>query len=962
MSVFPVAGLSFVLLFSLLTAETGQAQVGSNTFLITAPPPPSNYLQLVTFTAVVTGSDGGDPTGTVTFTTQNGSRLCIPVPLTQVSGASMASCATATLPVGANTVTAAYSGDSNYNPSNGSALYTVNGNIPTTTLSVSPPAPVTGQIVTLTATVSNNGDPVTSGTVTFIDSEAGPPVLGTAQLVQSGPAAGTATLKIRLAPGMYVTLARFNGITGNQESLSDFQQFTVTGTEPSLTTLTDQPDGNNFDFTATVFGFGYPTPTGIVIFLDNTAMANLGSMVLAGPGTSAFQPQQAYGTGASPAAVASGDFNGDGFPDLAIANLFDNTVSVLLGNGDGTFQPQQVLAAGMRPVAVAIGDFNGDGFADLAIANQGDSTVSVMLGNGDGTFQPALTYGVGTGPNGLAVGDFNGDGFLDLATANYGDGTVSVLLNSGDGTFQPQQSSPAGAQPFQVAAGDFNGDGLADLAVTNFGSATVSVLLGQGNGTFQPPQAYGVGNLPWGVSVADFNFDGFPDLVVANHGSDTVSVLLGNGDGTFQPQVPYATGTPNSVVTGDFNGDGFPDLAVANDKGTVGVLLGNGDGTFQPQQTYEVGQEPNSLAVADFNGDGVSDIATANYDDNSASILLGGITITGQIINIPIAGSGIHIIQSSYMPDAASIFAGSASNIVMVPAGGKAIPTVTLQATPTEINLGNSIAFVAAVSSSGNGTPTGTVTFVDGATPLGTGSVDATGTARFMSTSLVLGQHSITATYNGDSNYSSATSNVVTVQVDTPFVLQSTSYSATVPPGGNTQFQINVIAAYQSNPLVYAALSCTPPAGSGITCSVACPPGPPGLPASCVLTSSTELATVTVNAAGGSARAVPLPRGGRGRPLFAAVMGLGGFGLLGLVMTPVKLRRKAAGGILFLVIVALCFGTSCTGNFAPGTSSAPVNNTFYISVNAELREEIGGDPTQFRKLGLQQFWFTLLIK
>ena len=135
MDVFPVAGLSFVLLFGLLAAETGQAQVGSNTAVIAAPPPPSNYLQLVTFTALVTGSDGGDPTGTVTFTTQDGFRLCIPVPLTQVSGASTASCATALLPVGANTITAAYNGDSNYNPSNGSVLYTVNGNIPTTTLS-----------------------------------------------------------------------------------------------------------------------------------------------------------------------------------------------------------------------------------------------------------------------------------------------------------------------------------------------------------------------------------------------------------------------------------------------------------------------------------------------------------------------------------------------------------------------------------------------------------------------------------------------------------------------------------------------------------------------------------------------------------------------------------------------------------------------------------------------------------
>src|SRR5215831_12571491 len=87
-----------------------------------------------------------------------------------------------------------------------------------------------------------------------------------------------------------------------------------------------------------------------------------------------------------PVSVAVGDFNGDGKPDLAVANpLFPNgTVSVLLGNGDGSFQAAQAFGAGSQPLSVAVGDFNGDGKPDLAVANQVSNNVSVLLGNGDG--------------------------------------------------------------------------------------------------------------------------------------------------------------------------------------------------------------------------------------------------------------------------------------------------------------------------------------------------------------------------------------------------------------------------------------------------------------------------------------------------------------------------------------------------------------------------------------------------
>ena len=96
------------------------------------------------------------------------------------------------------------------------------------------------------------------------------------------------------------------------------------------------------------------------------------------------------------------------------------------------------------------------------------------------------------------------------------------------------------------------------------------------------------------------------------------------------------------------------------------------------------------------------------------------------------------------------------------------------------------------------------------------------------------------------------------------------------------------------------------------------PPPPPRLPDPCVLTQMTgTVATVTVYTSGAAHLILPLHRGGE-RRVVATLMGLGGIGLVGLVLLPVRLRRKAVGGVLFLVIIVLCFGTSCATSFAPG--------------------------------------------
>jgi hypothetical protein len=134
--------------------------------------------------------------------------------------------------------------------------------------------------------------------------------------------------------------------------------------------------------------------------------------------------------------VAIGDFNNDGKPDLAAVNRLGNSISVLLGTGidSGLFVvPAPSFSVGQTPVFVATGDFNSDGRPDLAVANSGNNkSVSVSLGFGDGSFGSATHFAVGTGsiiPNSVAIGDFNGDGKPDLATANAIGDTVSILLN-----------------------------------------------------------------------------------------------------------------------------------------------------------------------------------------------------------------------------------------------------------------------------------------------------------------------------------------------------------------------------------------------------------------------------------------------------------------------------------------------------------------------------------------------------
>ena len=399
--------------------------------------------------------------------------------------------------------------------------------------------------------------------------------------------------------------------------------FTVTtGTNPDFVVTADFNDDNFQDFAVANFTDGTLT-----LFDGNPAT----------PGS--FGTGTTIPVGAGPTWISTGFFNTktdttNTIVDMAVANQTAGTVSILHGNGDGTFtaEPSLTLPTGAGPTAIAVGDFNDDGFADLAVVNKNANTVTIFLGNGDETFQtPVTTLVTGNAPTSIVAQAFNPNapGIIDLAVTNSTDNTLQIFLGNGKGTFTNGVIYNTGVTPVYVASADVNLDGNLDLVVADSGAATstnsvgnsVSVFLGNGDGTFILPGGtrmdFAAGTTPTSLVIADFNDDGIPDLMVTASGDNAAALMLGAGGGFFNTppiEVPVGT-TPDSVATADFNGDGLPDVAISNfgsntatvildSSSLIGLLSSNGIGTQFPNAQYiDLGLKVKATPRVHENGD-----------------------------------------------------------------------------------------------------------------------------------------------------------------------------------------------------------------------------------------------------------------------------------------------------------------------------------------------------------------------
>jgi len=222
---------------------------------------------------------------------------------------------------------------------------------------------------------------------------------------------------------------------------------------------------------------------------DNTIATFQGN----GDGTFAPFPKSPFALPASiqgPVAMVSGNFQNlsTSGPDLAAVGELTNNVAILESPGqgfDGTFTlaTGSPFATGNGPIAIATGDLNSDGVPDLAVVNSTDSTISVFLNNGDATFAEAtgspLTTSAGANPSGVAIADFTNDGIGDIAVTNQGVSTLGVYVGLGLGTYSPQLELSTPTGPQAVIAASLDATGLPDAAITAHSgtSNVVSVFL-----------------------------------------------------------------------------------------------------------------------------------------------------------------------------------------------------------------------------------------------------------------------------------------------------------------------------------------------------------------------------------------------------------------------------------------------------------------------------------------------------
>lgn len=424
-----------------------------------------------------------------------------------------------------------------------------------------------------------------------------------------------------------------------------------------------------------------------------------------------FAPLSDLPTGRNPEFIKVGDIDGDGKPDLIVANTNDNTISIFRNISTmGTltadsFAPKVDFGTDGFPWSIAFGDIDGDGKPDLAVACGGlPNAVSVFRNlSSPGSFNSSslaskIDLGPGLGAGGIFIDDLDGDGKPDLATANYYNNSISVFRNTSVSdtiSFESPVSFATGSSPFKIVAGDLNGDGKKDLAVSLRGTNLISVFRNLSSSGAITTTSFdakvdfvtggGTNAYPINLALGDLDGDGTLDLAVANSNYPSLSIFRGTGNtgpitnSSFNSKTDFHfADIPTDICLGDLDGDRKIDIVMNSFDNHIYILKNTSTAgsinlnSFVSAINFAGGDNVRSLLIGDLDGDTKPDIAATHVAATVGSgvslflneTITGIITIDSKVTVFPTIAKNILTIAGLELKD---------PSLVIYNNGGKAI-------------------------------------------------------------------------------------------------------------------------------------------------------------------------------------------------------------------------------------------------------------------------------------------------
>lgn len=692
------------------------------------------------------------------------------------------------------------------------------------------------------------------------------------------------------------------------------------------------------------------------------AVANQGSntmTVLLGRGNGTFAtPGQTYNAGRAPVGIAVGDFNGDGSMDLVVSNIEDNSVGLFVNKADGTgtFNAQVTFPAGILPIRASVGDLNGDGIPDLVAINAqpiapGVFGATVLLAAQTET--ATATAVVISGMQNI-VASYPGDA---IHAASFS-APVAVGPLPTTTTLSVSPSPAITGQPVTLTAtispvpvGTAGTVQFFDGA-TSLGTSTVSVLgvatlttssLPAGTLSLTAIYSGNAGTLPSTSVVQNETVETATTttLTVAPNPASTGQSV------TFTAMVtPAPTGTPLGTVN-FFNGATLLGSGVVNAVGVAtfsttdlptgtlsitAVYSGNagfGASTSTVKSVTVSAQTVTATALSvapnpAIAGQAVTFTATVTpaptgtpsgtVSFHKGIMLLGTATVNSlgvAVFTTSTLTAGTSGFTASYSGNTG--FAGSLSAVQSVTINAGTPTTTTLTTSPNPATAGQAVTLTVTVAPAPTGSPLGTVNFLNGATLLGTATLNSAGVATFTVSSLPSGTDVITAVFSGNAASAGSTSAPVNLVISPAFAITGPTTPITVAAGGMVNVNISVAPLGGSFTNVVSMSDTGLPAGDTATFNP--PTVTPGA------AGATTVLTIVL-----AARAQLVPEPGKSQPLV-----LFGFAAVGMCLFMRKRKQLGKSWAMALACAALVCGMVAL----PGcgtTSSGPKSQTVVVTV------------------------------